>query len=345
MAKRTPELRIACIGCGGNMRGHISRLVKLKGVSIVGLADPVPTGMEQAKQQYEELARTPSFAHWEEMLAQVSPDATVISTPHVFHAEQILASLAAGCHVLCEKPMTCTAEEARQVCAAAAAAGKVVQVSYQRHQMSEFRWMRQMVTSGALGPLEFIGAQQYQSWADHFRDRPEAWRLHPDQSGGGQLNDSGSHLVDILLHITDLEPRRVSCLQQSFDFKVDINSILNIEFEGGAQGSINIIGGARGISTAVYEDVTLLGSEQGIYYRGMATAPGQPIVQVRRKGEREAETATIKYPAGQAPDEAFVDVIRGKAANEAPPECGLRTIRLSEAAWRSASEGGAMVEV
>lgn len=339
------RIRTACIGCGGNMRGHIGRLLQLPEIEIVGIADPYPEGIAAAKERFPQLAEVPTFEAHEPMLAGVAPDAVVISTPHVFHAEQIFAGLAAGAHVLCEKPMTCTSAEAEAVCSAAAESGKVVMVSYQRHQMPIFRWMREEIRSGRLGAIEYLSAQQFQSWADHFRDRPEAWRLHPDQSGGGQLNDSGSHLVDILLHVTGLEPRRLSCIQQRFEFAVDINSTLNLEFTNGAHGTLAIIGGARGISTAVFEDITLIGTESGLYYRTFGRAHGDPLLEIRRKGEREAATESIELPAGQTPDEHFVEVICGRAENEAPPECGLRTIRLSEAAWQSASSGGAVIDL
>lgn len=338
------RLRVACIGCGGNMRGHIGRLLKLKDVELVGLAEPFSANLDKAREQFAPLAEVAGFEHHSKLLAETKPDAVVISTPHKYHAEQILAGLDAGCHVLCEKPMTCTAAEAQSVCAAAEAAGKVVMVSYQRHWMPLFLWLRERLTSGAMGPLEYLTAQQYQSWADHFRNHPEAWRLSPEQSGGGQLNDSGSHLVDILLHITGLEPTKVSCIQQSFEFAVDINSSLVIEFAGGTQGSIQIVGGARGMSTAVFEDITLIGRDEAVYYRTVGQ-PGEAKLERRLAGERTVETDAIELPEGTTPDEAFIQTILGVRPNEAPPECGLRTIKLSEAAWRSAAAGGEMVEV
>jgi predicted dehydrogenase len=69
------------------------------------------------------------------------------------------------------------------------------------------------------------------------------------------------------------------------------------------------------------------------------------VLQLRMRGKTEPEPELPGLPEGSDPDRAFVDVILGRAENEAPPECGLRTIQLSEAAWKSAAEGGMPVPV
>ena len=240
--------------------------------------------------------------------------------------------------------MTCTSDEARAVCERAHATGKVVMVSYQRHQQTLYRWMRQFIAAGNLGPIQFVGAQQYQSWYDG-RKRGTGWRHLPQMSGGGQLNDSGSHMVDILLHVTGLEPEVVTAFQQNFDLEVDVNMAINVQFRGGAMGSIAIVGQAPGIGGYVYEDVTITGPLAGLYYRTMGHPRQQPLLELRRSGKTEPEPELPELPESSHPDQAFVDVILGRAENEAPPECGLRTILLSEAAWRSAAQGGAPVRV
>lgn len=339
-------IRVGLIGCGGNMRGHVSRLVTIRGVEIVGVMEPIASHIALAKEQYPAMKKAAEFTDHRAMLKATEPDAVVISSPHTAHAQQIYDSLRAGCHVLCEKPMVCTTADARKVVRKAKAIGKHVVVSYQRHQQPLFRWMKSFIASGGLGRLQFLGAQQYQSWYDHFKLHPQAWRLFPEQSGGGQLNDSGSHLVDILLHVTGLQPRKVSALTQSFDFRVDINATVNISFKGGAMGSINILGGARGIGLWVPEDITIIGEEAALYYRVLGQPGNEARLEYRLKGKTQAEECLPgKMPEGSDPDHHFVDVILGRAENEAPPECGLRTIQLTEAAWQSAAQGGAPVEV
>jgi predicted dehydrogenase len=337
-------IRMGLIGCGGNMRAHIRRLVTIPEVRIVAIVEPNETNVQLAREQYPVLADVPIFSSHKEMLAEIRPEAVEISTPHTFHFEQIIDSLDAGCHVLCEKPMTCTSKEARAVCEKAAATGKVMMVSYQRHQQALYRWMREFIQDGGLGNLQFIAAQQYQSWYEG-RVAGKGWRHIAHLSGGGQLNDSGSHMVDILLHVTGLKPAVVSALQQNLGLEVDVNMGINVQFEGGALGNIAIVGQAPGIGGHVYEDVTITGDKAGLYYRTMGTADKKPVLQLRMRGKTEPETELPGLPEGSDPDHAFVQVILGPAENEAPAECGLRTIQLSEAAWKSAAAGGAPVPV
>jgi predicted dehydrogenase len=336
------SIRMGLIGCGGNMRAHLRRLATLPDVQIVGVVEPNSENVKLAKEQFPALADAPVFTSHREMLEQVRPDAVEISTPHTLHFEQIMDSLDAGCHVLCEKPMTCTSEEAHQVCEKARASGKVMMVSYQRHQQALYRWMREFIAGGGLGNLQFVTAQQYQSWYEG-RVAGKGWRHLAHLSGGGQLNDSGSHMVDILLHVTGLKPAVVSALQQNLGLEVDVNMAITVRFEGGAVGSIAIVGQAPGIGGAVYEDVTITGDQAGLYYRTMGTADGKPVLQLRMRGKTEPEPELPGLPEASDPDRAFVDVILGRAENEAPPECGLRTIQLSEAAWKSAAAGGAAI--
>jgi predicted dehydrogenase len=332
------------IGCGGNMRAHLRRLVAIPEVRIIAVEEPNAENVKLAREQYPALADVPVFTSHREMLAAGKPDAVEISTPHTLHFEQIMDSLDAGCHVLCEKPMTCTSEEAYQVCEKARSGGRVMMVSYQRHQQALYRWMREFIGSGGLGNLQFVAAQQYQSWYEG-RVAGKGWRHIAHLSGGGQLNDSGSHMVDILLHVTGLRPARVSALQQNLGLEVDVNMGINVQFEGGALGSIAILGQAPGIGGKVYEDVTITGDRAGLYYRTMGTAGDQPVLQLRMRGKTEPEPELPGLPEGSDPDRAFVEVIFGRAENEAPPECGLRTIQLSEAAWRSAAQDGVPVSV
>jgi predicted dehydrogenase len=337
-------LRFGLIGCGGNMRAHLRRLVTIPEVEIVAIVEPSEENIRLAREQFPQLAEVPIFVDHREMLASVKPDAVEISTPHTLHFEQIIDSLGSGCHVLCEKPMTCTSEEAAAVCARARESGKVMMVSYQRHQQALYRWMREFIAGGGLGTLQFVTAQQYQSWYEG-RAAGKGWRHLPHLSGGGQLNDSGSHMVDILLHVTGLQPRSVSALQQNLGLEVDVNMAITAQFDGGVLGSIAIVGQAPGIGGTVYEDVTITGDRAGLYYRTMGTPDGKPLLQLRVRGKTEPEPELPGLPEGSDPDHAFVDVILGRAQNEAPPECGLRTIQLSESAWRSAAAGGQPVAV
>ncbi len=331
------KVRIGLIGCGSNMTAHAGRLLEDPRVEIVALAEPVPESLERFRERRPLLAETPAFASYADMLEKVRPDAILISTPHTLHYEQIVAGLEAGAHVLCEKPMVSTAAHAREVIKLAEEANRIVLVSYQRRYQPAFRLMHQVIASGQIGEVQFVNALQNQRWYAG-QKAAQRWRIRKELSGGGQLNDSGSHMVDVLLFATDLAPETVFCQQQFFDLEVDVNSAMTVRFTNGAVGNVAIVGNAPGIGGSVWEDITIYGSEGAIYYRVIANLDRAPVIEVRLQSKQEPEQA-LELPAGTTPDMNFVNAILGLEAVEAPPLAGLRVAELSEAAWKSAETG------
>jgi predicted dehydrogenase len=185
-------------------------------------------------------------------------------------------------------------------------------------------YIREQIQSGALGNLQYIAALQSQGW---LRGTKGTWRQSLALSGGGQLNDSGSHLVDILLWTTGLTAESVFAFSQNYDTEVDIDSALSLRFTNGAQGTISIIGD----SPMWWEEFTVWGSGGVLLYRN------GKIMQ-RAFGATEMTEVTA-LPPDSTPDRNWVDAILGRDTVRVPPECGLRTIELTEAAWRSAKLG------
>lgn len=331
------KLRFGLIGCGSNMTVHAGRLLEDPRVEIAALAEPVEASLDRFRERRPLLAETPAFASYVDMLEKTRPDAIVISTPHTLHYEQIVAGLEAGAHVLCEKPMVSTAAHAREVIRLAEEADRIVSVSYQRRYQPAFRLMRQIIASGQIGEVQFVNALQNQRWYAG-QKAAQRWRIRKELSGGGQLNDSGSHMVDVLLFATDLAPETVYCQQQFFDLEVDVNSGMTVRFTNGAIGNLAIVGNAPGVGGSVWEDITIYGSEGAIYYRVIANLDRAPVIEVRLQSKQEPETA-LELPAGTTPDANFVSAILGQEEVAAPPLAGLRVAELSEAAWRSAETG------
>src|SRR5690348_3792831 len=113
-AGQSGRLRFGIIGCGGNMSGHVKRLVgeHADEVEIVGLADPSEASIERLVEANPAVASVPRFRSHTELLSATKPDAVEISTPHTLHYQHIVDSLQAGAHVLTEKPMVCDVQQA-----------------------------------------------------------------------------------------------------------------------------------------------------------------------------------------------------------------------------------------
>lgn len=320
------KIRVGFIGCGGNASGHIGRVLDIPEAEVVALCDVDQASLQRAKERHSQAAELPEFTHYQKMLERVELDAVEISTPHTLHFEQIMAALDKGLHVLTEKPMVCTVDHAHQVIAKAEETGKVLMISYQRHLQAQYRYVRNQIAAGELGDIQFISALQDQKW---YQGTIGLWRQQMALSGGGQLNDSGSHLLDIALWMTGLEVAEVQAYMEYFDSEVDINSALSLRFGNGALGTIAVVGNSP--TSGIWEDITIWGTKAVVYLR-----QGQIFYKTQHSNE---VYEVNNLPGSTTPDQNFIDAILGRDQVQVPPECGLRVIELTEAAWASAASG------
>jgi len=311
-------------------QGHIQRLAGMPQVSITALVDPSKEHIEGTRTRHPAAGDSKEFGDYKEMLKAGITDAVLIASPHTCHFDQIMDSLDSGQHVLCEKPMVCSIERATKVVKKVEDAQKVFLLSYQRHFAGGFRYIKRVISEGMLGEVQFISALQCQNWYSMTKG---SWRQTHELSGGGQLNDSGSHLVDIILWTTGLSVDSVAAYADNFDTEVDINSALSLRFTNGAQGNISIIGNCPGW----WEDLTFVGTRGAIYSRS------GKITHVNAETGEVAEM--VKLPDAGNADSDFIGAIRGSGEVQSAAICGLRVIELTEAAWRSAAKDGAPVQV
>ncbi len=318
-------IRVAMIGCGGNARHHMTQLHKQKGVKIVALCDPAEAAIEASLKTLPDLKQAPVYTDYRKLLDEVECEAVEISTPHTQHFDQIMASLDHGRHVQCEKPMVCTVPHAQEVIAKVQETGLVFSVAYQRHTQAPYRYCRQVIESGKAGKVNFITALQSQNW---YRGcvLTGLWRSKKALSGGGQLNDSGSHLLDIILWMSGLQPAEVFAYQDNLGSEVDILTAMSVTFDGGALANFSVVGHA----VNWLEDITIWCEDLTLAIRGSEVwqwAKDAPEVVP------EAEMGD-----GSSPDVNFIQSIWGKEKPQATAEDALKVIQLSEAAWRSADK-------
>ena len=320
------KVRIGLIGCGGIMNMHLRQLEPVRAAKVVALADPSKAMLDRLAERHPSTGGLPRFSDYQDMLGAVDMDAVIIASPHTLHYEQITTCLNHDLHVLTEKPMVCSVQHAKSVMRKAQQKGKVLMVSYQRHFSPAFRHARDLVAAGKIGRVIFVQALQAQEW---LRATRGSWRQKPALSGGGQLNDSGSHLLDIVLWVSNLQPDTVYAEIDQRGSKVDILSGLTVRFKEGAVGSLAVVGDAP----SWWEDVTYYGDEGALYIREnrIILQTGYPKTKV------EDVTDKLRY-RGNA-DRNFVDSILGRDEPQTPPIWGLRVIQLTEAAWESGRTG------
>ncbi|WP_234989172.1 Gfo/Idh/MocA family protein [Demequina sp. NBRC 110052] len=152
------------------------------------------------------------------VLARDDIDVVDIVTPGHLHHDMAIAALAAGKHVLCEKPLANTVDEAREMSEAAAAAaqrGVSAMVGFTYRRVPAATFARDLVARGAVGEIRQVRAQYLQDWlADP--EAPLTWRLDKSKAGSGALGDIGAHAVDLAQFITGLSLDAVSGVMETF---------------------------------------------------------------------------------------------------------------------------------
>jgi predicted dehydrogenase len=309
-------------------------MAALPGMQIVALADPSQSNIERLRSHVPAVADIPSFDSAEQMYESVELDAITVVAPHTLHYPIVMGAIEHGLHVLCEKPLTCQADQAATIEAAADKAGLTVMVRYQRRFDPAYRHMRQTIASGELGELRSIAITCGQHW---LTGTAGSWRQDPALSGGGMLMDSGSHLADMLLWLVDRPVESVFALVDNVGSPVDINTAATVSFAGGVQGQLTVIGD---LATTWVESVIISGSTGLLRYE---TEPQHPwrtgrLMHYRRDG--------IEVPLTLRDDtdlhESWLAAIRDSGPNAAPPAAGIRVAQLSEAIYRSAHQGAAV---
>ncbi|MER6135148.1 Gfo/Idh/MocA family oxidoreductase [Streptomyces sp. NPDC001815] len=155
---------------------------------------------------------------WRALIARDDVDLVDVCTPGDSHAEIAIAALAAGKHVLCEKPLANTVEEAEamtEAAEAAAARGQVAMVGFNYRRLPAASLARNMVAEGRLGALRHVRVTYLQDWLVD-REFPLTWRLRKETAGSGALGDLGAHIVDLAQYLAGEPVVGVSALTETF---------------------------------------------------------------------------------------------------------------------------------
>ena len=155
---------------------------------------------------------------WRELIARDDIDVIDICTPGDSHAEIAIASLEAGKHVLCEKPLANTVDEARAMVAAAVKAralGIRSACGFNYRRVPAVSLMRDLVADGRLGAIRHVRAVYLQDWITD-PNFPLVWRLQKDKAGSGALGDIGAHIIDLTQFVTGQQITGVTGITETF---------------------------------------------------------------------------------------------------------------------------------
>ena len=182
---------------------------------------------------------------WRAVVARDDVDLVDICTPGDTHMEIALAALAAGKHVLCEKPLANSVAEATEMAAAAAAAsrdGVRAMCGFNYRRVPAVALMRRLVAEGRIGQVRHVRASYLQDWIVD-PSFPLVWRLRREIAGSGALGDIGAHIVDLTQYVTGQSITSVSALTETFIRSRPLPSSstgLSAQGDGTAMGEVTV---------------------------------------------------------------------------------------------------------
>src|SRR5688572_7478878 len=199
-----PNVRVAVVGAGAIAQlAHLPALSKMRGAELVALCD---NDGPKARALADRFGVPDVFTDIDELLEFDVLDAVVIATPNHLHEPHVLAALAAGVDVLCERPLALNARGVERILSAANRYGRKVIVGNNHRFRTDVQALARFISGGELGKVTGIRAGAYQ-----FRRLMEGWRLRRAESGGGAFFEHGAPLLDLALWISDApEVERVS---------------------------------------------------------------------------------------------------------------------------------------
>jgi predicted dehydrogenase len=324
--------RIGIIGAGAITQiAHLPALSKMRGVDVVAICD---NDRAKARSVADRFGVPDTSTDIEDLLELEEIDAVIVATPNHLHEPHVLAALAAGKDVLCERPVALSSRGVERILTAANRYGRKVIVGNNHRFRTDVQALERFIHGGELGKVTGIRAGTY-----HFKRPGEGWRMRRAESGGGAFFDHGTPLLDLALWIAQMpEVERVSASMERGRGASAVEDSMHVTLVCAA-GMVTVI------------DVThcYVGQEERWWFEVLATRGSGRLAPLRVVKELNGR-ATDVSPTGAAGRESaflqsyraelahFAAVIQGTAPYE-PPSDQVRVHKVIEAIYRSAEEG------
>lgn len=348
-------VRLLVLGTGGMAQNHAAAFAAIPGVELVAGVD---TRRDQLEAFCEAHGIAQGFTSLEAALDWGLFDAATNVTPDAAHYPTTIPLLAAGKHVLCEKPLASNASHADAMAEAARTARVVNMVNLSYRNVPALQQAARMVRDGAIGSVRHFEASYLQSWltqpawGDWKTESQWLWRLSSAHGSKGVLGDVGIHILDFATFIAGQSAREVSCRLATFDkapggrignYVLDANdsATMQLVLEDGALGTV----AATRFASGHLNDLRLrIYGDQG----------GLEVSFERRESRlraclapdlRAAEWHEVECPDVVPIYRRFIDAIRGEADPEPDFARGAILQHLLDRAEDSALQGGLSLPV
>ncbi|MGD8240708.1 MAG: Gfo/Idh/MocA family oxidoreductase [Armatimonadota bacterium] len=336
------KLNVGLIGVGVIGVKQLESFLECKDVEVLAVADVKEDVARSVATEYD----IPNvFTDYRELLDVDGLDAVSVCTPPFAHAEPTCAAAAAGKHVLCEKPMAMSVQEARDMVSACREAGVKLGICHARSRFSpRAEAMRRYVTSGFLGDVYYARISRFRR-----RGRPgldilvdSRWFLDSSKAGGGCLMDIGCYDIDLMLYVLD-SPKPVSVAAMTFQgvgapapagvvHDVEDQATVFVRFEGGLTVTFEQSFAAN---MANADDIRIFGTKAGL--------AGDPLeLYTEQEGQQVKIVPDLPQQSRGAPQPLIADFVAACLEDREPRthgEDGLTVTRIMRAAYASAEQG------
>src|SRR5215211_7674789 len=303
-------------------------LAALDAADFVGIADDDASRGREAAERFGVRFFDDARALFEAV------DAVVVCSENRNHSRDAIAALEGSAHVLCEKPIATTVEDARAMIRLSEQTGRQLRTAFPVRYLPAVRHAREVVRSGGVGRVLAVNGTNH-------GQIPGGWFLDPELAGGGAVMDHTVHLADLLRWMLDVEVRSVYAEVDSFFGAggTDDAAILTLELEGGsfADGAFATIdpSWSRGEGYPTWGDVTLrISGTSGVL-------DVDPFAQSLKSFDHETGSPSWSYVGEDMNALMLADFLRGVADDEpsgASGLDGLRTLEVVLAAYRSGED-------
>jgi len=304
-----------------------------------GRAEPiafVETRKERIKELKEEYPDAVIGTNYAKVLAEAKPDVVVDAGPDFLHGPQCIAALEAGCHVLIEKPMATSVEDARKLIDAEKASGKIIMVDYTMRYSHPWGTMMNAAKNGDIGDIFYLAGfyvHDMWDWYDAKGQYTTPWRIDKDNPQN-ILFGGGCHGLDMVLYVMDGIPvKEVFCAGNNLsgsNMPIEDCFLVTMKFANGAVGKIFVSSGCnRGDFGAMFEAY----GREGTLVDGKLLKRTAEPVELTEPGEigvGHGWNLTVRD---------FLDVLDGKRDNWMNSTFGARNTAVCDAAMKSLASG------
>lgn len=300
-------------------------------VQVLGSRDP---------QSARDLARKHRIAKvtkgYDAVLSDPDVEAVYIPLPNHLHREWTLKAFAAGKHVLCEKPLSCSAREAEEMAAAARNSGRLLMEGFMYRFHPRSRRVHQMIKDGQMGCLRLVRAAFCYRMGNAVLQDGDNFRLQPGP-GGGALLDVGCYAVSTARWFFGREPVAVQAQAEFHPNGVDLHLVGSLKFDGGGLAVVE-----ASFVSALQQTYTLAGDRAVVELPHDAYIPwGKDTVFSVRQSDQETGVSISIRGADQYQlmAEHFADAVRGKIRLDYGPDDSIHNMRVLDALAKAARSG------